>query len=155
MKMTSSEFKLFCKEEFIRRGFSKVGNMYYLRGENKVSCGLYLQKSNYGKIYYVNYYFFVESNLQGDEYPSRYDFDLQGRIHVMSKTLKYKEQCFWSAQIEYEEYTEEELGEYFENAFENIIFPPIYEGKKYILDYLDDKYFLSLKAEEVMSKLTS
>lgn len=57
--------------------------------------------------------------------------------------------------IEYEEYTEDELRPYFDKEFEERILPPIYQGKKYILDNLGKFYSLTLNKEEVMKKLQS
>ena len=58
-----------------------------------------------------------------------------------------------TSQIEYEEYTEEELRKFFENEFKEKILPPIKQGKKYILSKLDQIYFLTLNQENVRKKL--
>ena len=63
--------------------------------------------------------------------------------------------CFLTAMIEYEEYTEDELRPYFDKEFEERILPPVYQGKKYILDHLGNLYSLTLRKEEVMRKLKS
>ena len=57
--------------------------------------------------------------------------------------------------IEFVKYTEDELRPYFDKEFEERILPPVYQGKKYILDNLGKLYSLTLRKEEVMRKLQS
>lgn len=56
--MDKKQFKEFCKNEFKARGFKKQRNVFYLTGHDLL-CGIDLQKSNYGDVYYVNYYYFI------------------------------------------------------------------------------------------------
>ena len=88
-------------------------------------------------------------------YPTYYDNDIQGRICVMSKEQTIQGKQFMTQMVEYEEYTEEELRPYFDTAFKEEILPPVYQGKKFILDNLGKLYFLDLHQEEVMEKLKS
>lgn len=152
--MDKSQFKEFCKKEFEARGFKKQKNVFYLTGHDLL-CGIDLQKSNYGDIYYVNYYYFIGIFKNITNYPTHHESDIQGRVAVMSKTQTVHGKCFLTAMIEYEEYTEEELRPYFEKEFEERILPPVYWGKKYILDNLGKFYSLTLHKEEVMKKLKS
>ena len=69
--------------------------------------------------------------------PDYYDSDIEERILAMSKTKTVHGKCFLTAMIEYAEYTEDELRPYFDKEFEERILPPVYQGKKYILDHLD------------------
>ena len=71
----------------------------------------------------------------------------------MSKTQTIRGKYFLTSAIEYEEYTEEELRPYFEKVLNEKILPPVYQGKKYILDNLGKLYSLSLRQDEVMQKL--
>ena len=151
--MDKEQFKEFCKNDFKSRGFKKVKNMFYLPGQ-ELMCGLCLQKSNYGPIYYVNYYYFIGDFRNTNKYPTQYEFDIYGRIYVMSKRME-KGTYSMTAMIEYGDYTEEDLKPYFDKAFEEILMPPLHFGKKYILDNLGKKYRLSLRQEEVMQKLQS
>ena len=48
---------------------------------------------------------------------------------LISKTQTVHRKHFVTAQIEYEEYTEEELRPYFDKEFEERILPPVYKGK--------------------------
>lgn len=87
--------------------------------------------------------------------PDYYDSNIEERILAMSKTKTVHGKCFLTAMIEYEEYTEDELRPYFDKEFEERILPPVYQGKKYILDHLGNLYSLTLRKEEVMRKLKS
>lgn len=87
--------------------------------------------------------------------PDYYDSDIEERFLAMSKTKTVHGECFLTAMIEYEEYTEDELRPYFDKEFEERILPPVYQGKKYILDHLGNLYSLTLRKEEVMRKLKS
>lgn len=151
--MEKNEFKIFCKHEFEARGFKKQRNVFYLLGHD-LMCGIDLQKSNYGDVYYVNFYYFIGEYSVLD-FPSPYNSDVEERIIVMSKTQTVRGKCFLTAMIEYKEYTEEELRPYFEKEFNERILPPVHQGKKYILDNLGKLYSLTLNREEVLQKLKS
>lgn len=152
--MNKNEFKEFCKKEFKSRGFKKQKNTFYLTGIDLL-CGIDLQKSNYGDVYYINYYYFLGDFENITNYPTHYESDIQGRIAVMSRKQTFQGEQFLTAQVEYEEYTEEELRPYFDLAFKEEILPPVYQGKKFILDNLGKLYFLTLHKEEVLQKLKS
>lgn len=114
--MDKKTFKEFCKNEFETHGFKKQRNVFYLTGHDLL-CGIDLQKSNYGDVYYVNYYYFIGEFEAITGYPTHYESDIQGRITVMSRKQTSHGKQFMTAQIEYEEYTEEELRPFFERAF--------------------------------------
>lgn len=152
--MDKKQFREFCKNEFKARGFKKQRNVFYLIGHDLL-CGIDLQKSNYGEVYYVNYYYFIGDFENITDYPTHYESDIQGRIVVMSRKQTFQGKHFMTAQVEYEEYTEEELRSFFDKEFEERILPPIHQGKKYILDNLGKLYSLTLHKEEVMQKLQS
>lgn len=151
--MDKKEFKKFCNTEFVKWGFKKLKKGYYLCGDKQVLGGLFLQSSNYSNCYYVNFCFFLGEYSNLDKYPSYYDMDVEGRMWVMSKTKQHQGECFMTTQIEYEEYSSDELRVFFDKEMEERILPPIIQGKKYILDNLNELYFLTLKPEEVMRKL--
>ena len=118
-------------------------------------CGIDLQKSNYGDVYYANYYYFIGEFKNITDYPTHYESDIQGRIAVMSRKQTFQGKQFMTAQVEYEEYTEEELRPYFERAFEEEILPPVDHGKSFILDNIGKLYSLTMHKEEVIQKLKS
>ena len=152
--MDKKQFKEFCKNEFKARGFKKQRNVFYLTGQDLL-CGIDLQKSNYGEAYYVNYYYFIGDFENITDYPTRYESDIQGRIVVMSRRQTFQGKPFMTAQVEYEEYTEDGLRPFFDKEFEEKILPPIKLGKKHIRDNLNTLYFLTLNQEEVKRKLQS
>ena len=82
--MDKKTFKEFCKNEFETHGFKKQRNVFYLTGHDLL-CGIDLQKSNYGDVYYVNYYYFIGEFEAITGYPTHYESDIQGRITVMSR----------------------------------------------------------------------
>ena len=152
--MDKKRFRTFCREEFEKRGFKKQNKTFYLLGKDLL-CGLELSKSNYGNEYYVDFFYCIGDYRDAAELPDYYDSDIEDRILAMSKTKTVHGKCFLTAMIEYEEYTEDELRPYFDKEFEERILPPVYQGKKYILDQLGKLYSLTLHKEEVMRKLKS
>ena len=152
--MDKKQFKEFCKQEFLRKGFRKTKNTYYLVGKDLL-CGIDLQKSNFGNQYYINFFYSLGDYQNQSVFPTYYDSDIDARIIVMSKTQTYQGKRFLTAQIEYEEYTEDELCVFFDKEFEERILPPIHQGKVFILENLGKLYRLSLNQEEVMRKLQS
>lgn len=152
--MDKKQFKAFCKKEFESRGFTKHKNVFYLLGNNLL-CGIELSKSDYSNSYYVDFFYCIGEYSEAIELPSYYDCDIDDRLLVMSKTQTVRGKRFLTAMIEYGEYTEEELRPYFDKEFEERILPPVYQGKKYILDNLGKLYSLTLHKEEVMRKLQS
>lgn len=147
--MTRQEFKDFCNNEFIKRGFEKRKSVYYLEGKDLL-CGLYLQKS-ISDAYYVEYNFFLESYTNAKKYPTIYDADINRRFRVLSKDT-YKGKHFMGACIEYELYTKEEIKKYFDKEFEEHIMPIIEGGKERLK--LDLKYFFDeMFEEEIQSVL--
>ncbi len=140
--MDKKTFKEFCKNEFEAHGFKKQRNVFYLAGHDLL-CGIDLQKSNYGDVYYVNYYYFIGEFEAITGYLTHYESDIQGRITVMSRKQTSHGKQFMTAQIEYEEYMEEE------------ILPPVNHGKSLILDNMGKLYSLTMYKEEVIQKLKS
>lgn len=153
--MTKQEFKTFCKEEFYKRGFKKVKNMYYLDGEKDILCGIDLQKSNFGNVYYINVNFFIKGFNEKVPYPTYYDADIDGRMSAMSKKATCQGKTFMTSQIEYEEYTSIELREYFEKDFESWILPAVKEGTSFLakkIDYMNLSPHMA-REEEVLKLL--
>ena len=134
--MDKDEFKQFCHNEFIKRGFKKRKSTYYLASETGLLCGLSLQGS-YGAAYYINCDLFIGKYNNPKDYPSQYDSDLHRRpIAVLSKDT-YKGEHFMTALIEFEKYTVEELLPYFNQAFDEVIMPPLINGKQQLLKNIE------------------
>lgn len=152
--MDKKQFKEFCKREFQKKGFQKVKNTYYLAGKDLL-CGIDLQKSNFGNTYYINFYYFIGNYQDQTVFPAYYNSDIYTRIVVLSKTQTYQGKQFQTTQIEYEEYTEDELRVFFNKEFEERVLPPIQRGKTFILENIGKLYRLTLNQEEVLQKLRS
>ena len=151
--MDKQEFRSFCHEEFVRRGFKKYRSTYYIYSNCGLLCALWLQ-SSYGSGYYINCDFFIGYFPDSKTYPSRYDYDLSDRpICVMSKTI-YRGKSFMTPLIEYEKYSADELHQYFNKAFTEQIMPPIYLGKEELIKKLDVWNFPdpTIKSEEEILK---
>lgn len=150
--MNKKEFVGFCKKKFSKYGFEKKGKYFYRQGKNLI-CGLYLQHSSFGKYYYINFFYSIGNYIEILQLPTIYDSHIDGRILIMSKTQTFQGERFLTAQIEYEEYSEEELRSFIDGEFQKIILPPIIQGKKYILDNLNSRYTITLNREEVLNWL--
>lgn len=151
--MDANEFKKFCNIEFAKRGFSKFKSSFYCQG-NGVLCSLSLQHSDFGPMYYINFYFYI-GDFSKNRYPSRYDYDFRGRLSFMSKTETIDGKPFLGGMVEYDYYTEDELQPYFVNVFETIISPVLENGKKAIIPLLEnDKCHANILREtETLGKL--
>ena len=148
--MDSKQFKEFCRKSFEAQGFKKKKNYFYLLGRD-ILCGMVLTKSNFGPCYYVDVFYCIGDYREVSELPRYGDSDIGLRIIVMSKQ-QMKGKTFLTVQIEYEEYTEEDLRPYFDKDFEERILPPIYQGKKFILDKLG-KGYTAWNKEDAIRKL--
>lgn len=144
--MNKTEFLDFCEREFLKRGFVKVKKSYYLDGPRNIVCGIFLQKSNFGACYYINYGFYIKEQENLAKYPSYYEMDIDGRIQIHSKHGI-------TAQIDYVDYCDADLSEDFEAAFNTRILPPIMEGKSFILKNIGNLYVLTTNPKQVMQKL--
>lgn len=152
--MEKNEFKAFCKDYFLKRGFKKDKKCFYILGIDML-CSISLQKSDYGAAYYVNYDFFIGDYTDSSTIPDRYYSDIDGRFHILSKSQTINGEYIVTGAIYYEEYTEEELRSCFDEGFEQRILPPLTQGKRYILNNLNKLYHLTLRKEEVLKKLNS
>ena len=154
--MDTKSFKDLCDRLLKKNGFKKRRNMYYKDGIDGIRCGVYLQRSAYGKLYYFNYYYLVDSS---DEkvIPSYLGADIYGRITVVSK-IKEENNCYQTDLIEYELYEEKELEEYLEKGIQDEILLPVKKGRQVIYDMVKSGIciiykFRSKEEEEVMQKL--
>lgn len=151
--MTKQEFKEFCQDECVKRGFKKKKSMYYLAGP-EVLCGIAMQKSNYGSCYYVEYNFFIGKYEDPSRYPTSYEADIYHRITVLSKDT-IDGQHFMDALIEYEKYDIIEIEPYFKQTFDDFILPPVLEGVSVFLEK-KSHYFSSVfpkDYDKVMGKI--
>lgn len=151
--MNTQEFKDFCHNLFLKYGFTKVKNMYYLNCKDLL-CGIYLQRS-IATAYYVELDFFIGEYNDKKAYPTMRYSDIYRRLTVPSKCKDANGKYFMDACIEYELYTKEEIEPYFVDTIEKYVLPLITDGKKYILDN-QDFYLKSVfkhQLNDVLNKL--
>lgn len=155
--MDTKDFKDLCDRLLKKYEFKKKKTMYYKDGNDGIRCGVYLQRSYYGKVYYFNYYYFLD-NSDVKVFPQYFEADVYGRITVLSKIKDWDDNYHQTALIEYELYEEKELEEYLEKGIQDEILLPIKKGRQVIFDMVKNGTciiykFRSKEEEEVMQKL--
>lgn len=155
--MDTKNFKNLCDRLLKKYGFKKKKTMYYKDSNDGIRCGVYLQRSYYGKVYYFNYYYFLD-NSDVKVFPQYFEADVYGRITVLSKIKDWDDNYYQTALIEYELYEEKELEEYLEKGIQDEILLPVKKGRQVIYDMVKSGIciiykFRSKEEEEVMQKL--
>lgn len=155
--MDTKNFKNLCDRLLKKYGFKKKKTMYYKDSNDGIQCGVYLQRSYYGKVYYFNYYYFLD-NSDVKVFPQYFEADVYGRITVLSKIKDWDDNYHQTALIEYELYEEKELEEYLEKGIQDEILLPVKKGRQVICDMVKSGIciiykFRSKEEEEVMQKL--
>ena len=154
--MDTKNFKDLCDRLLKKYGFKKKKTMYYKDSDDGIRCGVYLQRSYYGKVYYFNYYYFLD-NSDVKVFPQYFEAEVYGRITVLSK-IKENNSYYQTELIEYELYEEKELEEYLEKGIQDEILLPVKKGRQVIFDMVKNGIciiykFRSKEEEEVMQKL--
>lgn len=154
--MDTKNFKNLCDRLLKKYGFKKKKTMYYKDSNDGIRCGVYLQRSYYGKVYYFNYYFLDNSDVK--VFPQYFEADVYGRITVLSKIKDWDDNYHQTALIEYELYEEKELEGYLEKGIQDEILLPVKKGRQVIYDMVKSGIciiykFRSKEEEEVMQKL--
>ena len=154
--MDTKNFKNLCDRLLKKYGFKKKKTMYYKDSNDGIRCGVYLKRSYYGKVYYFNYYYFLD-NSDVKVFPQYFEADVYGRITVLSK-IKENNSYYQTELIEYELYEEKELEEYLEKGIRDEILLPVKKGRQVIYDMVKSGIciiykFRSKEEEEVMQKL--
>ena len=155
--MDTKNFKNLCDRLLKKYGFKKEKTMYYKDSNDGIQCGVYLQRSYFGKVYYFNYYYFLD-NSDVKVFPQYFEADVYGRITVLSKIKDWDDNYHQTALIEYELYEEKELEEYLEKGIQDEILLPVKKGRQVIYDMVKSGIciiykFRSKEEEEVMQKL--
>lgn len=154
--MDTKNFKNLCDRLLKKYGFKKKKAMYYKDSNDGIRCGVYLQRFYYGKVYYFNYYYFLD-NSDVKVFPQYFEADVYGRITVLSK-IKENNSYYQTELIKYELYEEKELEEYLEKGIQDEILLPVKKGRQVIYDMVKSGIciiykFKSKEEEEVMQKL--
>ena len=147
--MDTKNFKNLCDRLLKKYGFKKKKTMYYKDSNDGIRCGVYLQRSYYGKVYYFNYYYFLD-NSDVKVFPQYFEADVYGRITVLSKIKDWDDNYHQTALIEYELYEEK--------GIQDEILLPVKKGRQVIYDMVKSGIciiykFRSKEEEEVMQKL--
>lgn len=155
--MDTKNFKNLCDRLLKKYGFKKKKTMYYKDSNDGIRCGVYLQRSYYGKVYYFNYYYFLD-NSDVKVFPQYFEADVYGRITVLSKIKERDGNYHQTELIKYELYEEKELEEYLEKGIQDEILLPVKKGRQVIYDMVKSGIciiykFRSKEEEEVMQKL--
>ena len=148
--MEKSEFLRFLEEKLTSYGFVKKKRSYYKAGD-EVLCCVDFQASSYGKIYYINYHFFIGSYDAAQDFPSYRESDIDGRIRIKTKSQLYHGKPFMSALIHYEEYSGKELETYIDEALKQTIIPAIDQGKKFILEHKNIRFVFTEAVEKKLN----
>ena len=135
--MDTKNFKNLCDRLLKKYGFKKKKTMYYKDSNDGIRCGVYLQRSYYGKVYYFNYYYFLD-NSDVKVFPQYFEADVYGRITVLSK-IKENNSYYQTELIKYELYEEKELEEYLEKGIQDEILLPVKKGRQVIYDMVKIK----------------
>ena len=153
--MDTKNFKDLCDRLLKKYGFKKKKTMYYKDSNDGIRCGVYLQRSYYGKVYYFNYYYFLD-NSDVKVFPQYFEADVYGRITVLSKIKDWDDNYHQTDLIEYELYEEKELEKDLEKGIQDEILLPLKMGRKVILDMMKKNlcvvFKFRKKEEEIVLK---
>ena len=128
--MKREDVVLFIREYLKERGFERKGVRWYKRGEGFL-CHLYLQKSYYGDIYYINYDFFLGECKT--PYPRYLD---DGEVAVGGRfALTEGDSC------RYNIHTMRVFAPLFDKNYVERIQPIFEVGTHYILEHYVEYYF--------------
>lgn len=152
--MEKLEFKKFCQEEFLKRGFIKKKSMYFAQGKDNLLCSLNLQGA-YGDCYFINAAFYIDQPVTNGVYPTFCNSDLFARLVVTAKDLD-NGKPYLTGVIEYGLYTKEELMPSIAEQLDERIMPILKNGKPELLKRLDfwhtDNFSKELR-ENIRAKL--
>lgn len=145
--MDIKEFRTTTSRVLKQAGFEKIKNRYYRKGEGFL-CEIYLQKSAYGAVFYVNFDFFLgefeKPYVINRESGSTYTPFVGGRFYFGEK---YGYSC------EYPSWSIEQLLIVFLDNMKNVILPPFNLGKQYLREHYGTLYRATLnvkKSEELL-----
>ena len=141
--MERKEFEDIVKNYFKSKGFEKKGVRYFLNSDDFL-CEIYVQKSYYGAVFYLNYDFWL------GKFEKPYVID-RGGVATRTPDVGYRfyftENDGYSCQ--YLNYNEEQLIEILNENFALRILPPFKEGKKYLLEHYGTLYGSVLPEEKI------
>lgn len=146
--MENTEFKAILHDILKENGFEKIKNKYYKQG-NGFLCEIYLQKSYYGPVFYVNFDFYL------GEFEKPYAIN---RTDVKAYTPSVDGRfCFGDGKYgcEYPLWKPEQLTPVLLENMQRVILPPFDIGMQYLREHYGTVYVSSLtprKAEKILFK---
>lgn len=145
--MDNKTFRGIALKVLKENGFEKNTNRFYRNGQGFL-CEIYLQKSGYGSVVYVNYDFFLgdfkKPYVINRESGSTYTPFVGGRFYFGEK---HGYSC------EYSNWNEEQLLGVLLVNMNKAILPPFSSGKQYLREHYGTLYKASLnikKSEELL-----
>ena len=126
--MEIKDFRNIAHKILKENNFEKVKSRYYRPGQGFL-CEIYLQKSSYGSVFYINFDFFL-GNFEKPYVINRdsaqtYTPHVEGRFYFGEK---YGYAC------EYPHWEQEQLLTVFLENMRKVILPPFDVGKQYLRD---------------------
>lgn len=145
--MENKAFRDIAHRVLKENGFEKIKNRFYRKGKGFL-CEIYLQKSGYGSVAYVNFDFFLgefeKPYVINRESGNTYTPFVGGRFYFGEK---HGYSC------EYTHWNEDQLLCVFIENMDKAILPPFNLGKQYLRDHYGVLYRASLnikKSEELL-----
>ncbi len=145
--MERKEFDDIIKHYLKSKGFEKKNSRYYLNS-NDFLCEIYIQKSFFGDVFYLNYAFYL------GKFEKPYLIDRGGaqtHTQYVGSRFYFTKKDGYSCQ--FLDYSESKLIKILDKNFNERIIPPFKIGKKYLLDNYGTLYTTFLDEEKILSLL--
>lgn len=146
--MEKNEFKRILKNTLKKYGFKNVGGNYYRSNIDLVAM-ISIQKSNYDKMFYINYGFLIKAIAPQIEYPSNSLCDIRGRFQIDSE-----EKNVYGFNLE--NGTDLMVQNTISIGVESIILPVLNEGLKKYFELFPEAYAaITLKAKKYLETIST
>ena len=110
--MEKKEFLTICDSTLKGIGFIKKGGAYYLIHGSELVGAVYLRKSSYGSVYYVECGIAIHGYNEAFPFPKYHDVDISTRFQFPLKVhLKYDPTATQGYSVDLERNTAEEIQE--------------------------------------------
>ena len=153
-KVEKKEFLTICDSTLKGTGFIKKGGAYYLIHGSELVGAVYLRKSSYGSVYYVECGIAIHGYNEAFPFPKYHDVDISTRFQFPLKVhLKYDPTATHGYSVDLERNTAEEIQEGIIKGVRDWLYPALCGGKQYLLDNWE-KYKYHHLSEKVYAALT-
>ena len=151
--MEKKAFLGICDSTLKEIGFIKKGGAYYLIHGSELAGAVYLRKSAYGAVYYVECAMAINGYNEAFPFPKYHDADLSTRLQFPLKVhLQYAPSAAHGYSVDLERNTVEEIREGIMNGVKEWLYPALCGGKQYLLDNWEKYHFHHL-SEQVHAAL--